>query len=108
MNTNVQFVRFNKAGELRKLGFTQPGERTDGLTKANIKALADAMHAGKLEDREGNKVTNGAWVKCWAYITDVQPKVDSGVDDEFECASGIVAVNIGPASATDESAPFDA
>jgi hypothetical protein len=105
MSINVQFVRLTKDGEVRKLGFTQVGERTDGLTKANLEVLEKALASGKLTDREGTPVTDGAWVKVWAHITTVKPKADVGVDDEFECIGGVVAVNA-PAAAAEESAPF--
>jgi hypothetical protein len=108
MSINVQFVRFTKAGEIRKLGFTQIGERTDSLTKANLEVLEKALDSGQLTDREGVPTTDGAWVKVWAHVSKVKPKQDMGVDDEFEGVNGPIAVNVAPGAAPgDESAPFD-
>lgn len=107
----LQFVRTTRSGEIRKLGFTSIGERTDGLTKANVEELSKALASGKLTDREGNPCTDGAWVQGWILVSTVKAKTDTGVDDDFIGTKGVINVAVAPggspAPAADESAPFD-
>jgi len=107
MAVNVQFLRFTKDKEVRKLGFSQVGERTDSLTKANLAALEKALDSGKLTDLEGQPVTDHAYIRVWALVSKVKPKVDAGLDDEFEGAGGTIAIHVDPSADTNGATPFD-